>query len=804
MVPPRFDSGDRRNQNKSKTKNSLSMGTKKSIPVLTAIKRLSAVCDGAIEIDGQGFNKPDSGFFNSIAWVSCLTISEQQEYRERLLKYRHQLGVEELSVIDYGQPDEEIVIIQKKEIRAKVVRDIKKAVTVEDGIAKISFGYDEEMVYAVKQIPGKRFDWETKRWIIPVNPSNTKELKAFLEEYHFEFDEKMFAIPDVNKPTYCGEIKMKGNKIEILFPYNPSMVAMVKTIPGRRFDPNTKGWNAEVNKNTCAPIGKLLEAYNFSHPKELVLMLANLLVEREKEVIRMEENLVASSAMESDLEVPGFKGTMRPFQKAGVKYIVDNKKVIVGDEMGLGKTIEAIGAMEYTGGYPAMVACPNTLKYNWKRECDRFLDRKTIIINSDTDWSMLERNADIYVMNYNAMMKFKDILGAMKFRTLVSDESHFLKNNKAQRTKAFSHIVTECNPEVVMLLTGTVIVNRPNELLSPLTILDKLKEFGGFWRFVNTYCDAHRNEYGLDISGASNLDELHRKLRAICYIRRNKADVMPELPAKVRQTISLEIDNRTKYERAKNDVINYLRNEAEGDKKFYASLGDIENGMKADLHDFMGRFGISAIQFKGHELTKEAALKAYRELKAKRAETAEHLVKINELKKLVAEGKMAEAKSWIADVIESGEKLVVFCTHIKMVDELVKEFKCRKIDGSVSPEDRDSAVQDFQNNPDTKLIVLNLAAGKEGLTLTAASKLAFFELGWTPGEHDQAEDRIHRIGQLASVNIYYLIGHNTIDDEIFSLIETKREVTDAVNKGVNVDFKGEGILTELIERLLRA
>jgi len=106
-----------------------------------------------------------------------------------------------------------------------------------------------------------------------------------------------------------------------------------------------------------------------------------------------------------------------------------------------------------------------------------------------------------------------------------------------------------------------------------------------------------------------------------------------------------------------------------------------------------------------------------------------------------------------------------------------------KVDGSVSSINRDKAVQEFQNNPEIKLFVGNIKAAGTGLTLTAASSVAFLELPWTPGDLEQAGDRCHRIGQDAAVNIYYLLAYGTIEEYIAELLDEKRQVVDTVLDG---------------------
>lgn len=747
----------------------------KSYTVLEAVKQISSHCDWAKEKDGVGFNATDSGL-NLVACYSKLTVQDQEKIKPVIWKYRNQLGIssiDELTIVDYGSSDKVIGLEQIDERKTYIRKKVTKGIEYKTGRLVVTFDYDADFVAGVKTIPGAKFNWDQKFWSVPVTKETIPVIGIFLEDFHFEFDnDKLIGCLGEQEDTSI--IVLKGSSIVISFDYNPQMVEEVKKISGRKFDPATKSWVAELNVASVTGLRSLITNFKFTFTPDVELAIINFEQQLLEKDLLLANNLEASKLMTGEVEIPTFRGTLRPFQKAGVNYILTNKRVIVGDEMGLGKTIEAIAAIEKSANYPALISCPNSLKYNWQREFNKFVTRKVVVINSDTD--KFEK-ADVYITNYNSLVKFESQFAKMNFKTVISDESHYLKTAKAQRTVSFTKIVETCNPELVLLLTGTTIVNRPSELISPLTILGKLQEFGGFWNFAKHYCSAYRNRYGLDISGASNLPELHNKLRSICYIRREKKDVLQELPAKSRQVIEVDIDNRVKYEKAKNDIINYLKKEAGLDEKFSMSLSG---------------------------LTKEesvAAIDNYRKEKAKKAEQAEHLVRINELKKLAIEGKLSETINWIKDMIEAGEKLVVFGIHRATVAALANEFKCNKIDGSVTIEDRDKYVQDFQNNTETRLIVLNITAGSVGLTLTAANKLAFVEMGWTPGEHDQAEDRIHRIGQVDPVNIYYILGTGTIDIDIYELIEAKREITNAVNKGEDAS-QNISVMGELLKRLI--
>lgn len=755
---------------------------KNKITILQAIQILSGVCDGARMRDGVGFAACDVSL-KTLSGCSVLTKQEQIEYKEILFKYKGQLGIsniDDLVIVDYNLPEDDIRLIKTTEIEDYQIKRIQKSITYSNGKIVVSFGYHSKLVASVKKLSNSRFNPDSKTWTIPVNKDSLDSVVEFLKSNFFGYNIDLLKNCIVSREENKTNITYNGNKLIFSFDYNPKIVDAIKTISGRKFNVTDKTWSCEVKTDNVEQIDRVIRECKLSLDKKAVEIMAEKFATLLHRNNLLSSNFVNSSAMSAELEVPGFKGTLMPFQKAGVKYIAENKRVIVGDEMGLGKTIEAIASIEYTNSYPAIITCPNTLKYNWEREFNRFVDRKVAIINSNTDLNKLDESIEVFVINYNALVKHVDFLSKIDFKAVVSDESHYLKNRRAKRTISFTNLV-KSTTNLVLLMTGTLIVNRPNELISPLTILDKINDFGGFWGFAKRYCNARKTEFGLDISGSNNLEELHHKLRSLCYIRRNKQDVLPELPKKIRQMIEIDIDNRSTYEKAKNDLINYLKNEVKENNKFLVSISKLS------------------------PVEQEQAKKIWHETKAKNAEQAEHLVKISELKNLVTEGKMSEVVSWIEDVIESGEKLVVFADHTKTVNKIAEIFNCPKINGEVDLDTRDAAVQSFQNDPETKLIIINIKSGKEGLTLTAASKIAFIEQGWTPGEHDQAEDRIHRIGQVAdSVNIYYLLAHDTIDIDIYNLIEAKRQITDAVNKGTAIDNSQLSILNELIKTLLKS
>ncbi len=454
-----------------------------------------------------------------------------------------------------------------------------------------------------------------------------------------------------------------------------------------------------------------------------------------------------SRATEGELTVPGLGGELKPFQRAGVSYLLSRRRAFLADEQGLGKTIEALAALEADGAYPAVVVCPANLKLNWMREIGRWLPHRTVEALSGTGGDGASPSAEITVLNYEILSARLPALGAAEPQAVVLDESHYCKNPAAKRTQAVQRLCATLPSEgMVLALTGTPVLNRPGELISQLRVIGRLEDFGSGAQFGERFRgpDAHMR--------------LHWHLRARCLVRRLKSEVLPQLPPKTRAVVPVELDNESEYRLAERDLIAWLRTQP------------------LDLRELDARVA--------------AALRA------------ERLVRLNALKLLAARGKLHAALAWIHDFCSSGERLVVFAHHREVQRAILDRFpSALHILGTDSPAARDAALRAFQESDreDNQMIVCSMEVAGQGLTLTRSSSVAFLELDWTPAKHDQAEDRCHRIGQQDAVTAYYLLAADTVDETISSLLERKRAVIGAVTDGREEDEEGivEGLVREL-------
>lgn len=452
----------------------------------------------------------------------------------------------------------------------------------------------------------------------------------------------------------------------------------------------------------------------------------------------------------------------------GRDFLVGTRKAILADEMGLGKTTTAIlAALDLTKG--AVVLCPASLKTNWAREI-LMVDPDANVAIADAGGTYHYNTGDgyssnWYIANYDIAdrERVESEVYAHMPTTLILDEAHYIKNSTAIRSKAaLKYAKVAVN---VFLLTGTPIMNRPMELFSLLKAIEHPLATGksGWYSFARRYCGGFMREFWrnvkdprtgrferrkvqfLDTSGATHLDELAEKLQPV-YLRRTKEILGDSLPAKIIDNTIVEIapEYREAYTRAWDDYMEYLLNAPKGSDDEKKNLLNIE--------------------------------------------LAKHIIEINKLKQAASRGKIPHVVETAAEIVEQGEKVIIFTQYRETLREIVAQLKARKIRGvQLSGDDdaqrRQTAVDLFQNDDNIKVFVANIKAGGVGLTLTAASTVLFADMEWTPALHSQAEDRAHRIGQNRLVNVHYFIAKDTVDEDIVELLGKKQQVITKVLAG---------------------
>jgi SWI/SNF-related matrix-associated actin-dependent regulator 1 of chromatin subfamily A len=444
-----------------------------------------------------------------------------------------------------------------------------------------------------------------------------------------------------------------------------------------------------------------------------------------------------SRAIVPEGEVPVPEGLRYfEYQKAGIEFLARTSTALLADEPGVGKTIQVCGLLNLRPDIRnILVVCPASVKFVWARELMKWLRQKREISVAGKD---LDVCVDIVVVNYDLLRKFGALLREKPFDLVVLDEAHYIKTPAAQRTKAAKAIAVSAARRI--LLTGTPIMSRPAELWSLLNLLDA-KTWGPFFPFAQRYCDAKRVEFGgisrWDFSGASHLDELSLRLRSSgTFLRRTKADVLPQLPKVTRQVIPLDVDTSPLLE--------------ELTEALAERMGFDPHDPPFDIDPTAIPFElVSAIRHETGLLKCEAAIKFIKE-------TSE----------------------------DSQEKVIVFAHHHDVLIALAAGLEGSvKVTGASSAKNRQLAVDDFQNNPDLKYFVASTLAMGVGVTLTASSHVIFVEQDWIGSAMEQAESRCHRIGQESLVLVQYLVVHDTIDERIMTVVAAKMEIIGTVLAG---------------------
>lgn len=499
-------------------------------------------------------------------------------------------------------------------------------------------------------------------------------------------------------------------------------------------------------------------------------------IELELQSKKIEEAVEASTAANCEIDVPSPEHLyFLPYQKAGIAYALTRKHVLIGDEMGLGKTIQAIGICNVSPeAKKILIICPASLRLNWRREFLKWdvYGRKVFIAHKEeVDWASEEL---VVIINYDMVKKYRPYIQIHHWDILIADECHYLKNPKALRTQSIlggGKGEAKLDPILAkrkIFLTGTPIINRPIELWPLVKALDP-EGLGSSWKkYVFRYCGAEQTRFGFNIKGATNLQELQIRLRATIMVRRMKSDVLKELPPKRRQVILLEPSKE-----ASNAISSEFKAFEKSKAMIEAARVQVELAKASEDEEDYKR-AIENMQKTSSTAFEEIAKERHR----------------------VALAKVPQALEYIEDLLDDG-KLVVFAHHKDVVRAIFEKFpQAVKVTGDCSMEERQAAVDKFQEDPECLLFVGSIRAAGVGLTLTKSSRVLFLELDWTPGAMSQAEDRCHRIGQTDSVTIQHLVLDGSLDQSIAETIIRKQEIIEqALNGGGSMDALNQPILS---------
>ena len=537
------------------------------------------------------------------------------------------------------------------------------------------------------------------------------------------------------------------------------VMGIVKGVMGRKWDASRKAWLIPLSQAAFLK-GRLDSIYQPLADAIGSIDGMTAVVESQAERIA----LSSAAELQDDEKIEEMRSRLAeqfpegrelyPFQYVGVRFCeLAGGRALIGDDMGVGKTMQALAYLAlHPENHPVLVVAPANVKYNWLKECETWLPNLSVDVVAKGNSPIPK--TDVVIINYSLMKKQQLALEDRGFNIVIFDESHYLKNSKAQRTIA-SLAMANTSKDIICL-SGTAITNRPIEFFTTLNLLRPV-EFGNFFTYGKQYCDAHHTGWGWDFNGSSNASELHERTRAFT-IRRLKKEVMSELPDKIRQVI---------------DVI-----PTPAEKKAYLNA-------------------------------QASWMSQYEMLKSENSLPAGFVLNmLTELRHHCGVLKISAAANWVRDYREvTGKPVIVFAHHkdvvAGLIDELKDEFTLARITGDVPAIKRQERVDAFQAG-EVDVMICSTVAAKEGLTLTAADTVVFIEREWSPAWEEQAEDRVNRIGQDSStVHAVYLSVRGTIDEKFNAVVEEKRAVIKSVLDGGDA-VERKGIASALLKAMVDA
>ncbi len=464
---------------------------------------------------------------------------------------------------------------------------------------------------------------------------------------------------------------------------------------------------------------------------------------------------------------PQFRGKLLNFQKEGLDFLLKSSgNALLADEMGLGKTVETLAYLSREKqAYPTLVIAPLVTLNNWQREIGKFLKKKSRngrIVENDVPSSIIIRRGkteelgkfDFYIINYDLLYKRFHDLSKIGIKTIVCDEVQYLRSKTTKKYSAVKKLAALPSIKYRIGLSGTPIYNRGSEIWPIVDIL-RPGLLGSFKEFCEYFCFV--NEKGKAIVLETKRESLRKQLQKYVMLRRRKSDVLKELKDKVRYKEVIDADT------------NYYFNE----------LGNIWEKLEAEQKEAKSAFDKSASYQRAIHSERQAAGVA----------------------------KLPHVINFVKNIMEIEESVVVFCHHKsihKLLNQNLSEFLPATIIGGQSDKFRQEQIDSFQNGQ-TKLMIAGLRAGNVGINLNRAKYVIFAEMDWSPAIHQQAEDRLHRIGQKNTVFAYYLIGNGTLDDHVANVLVNKSFEIDSIMDGVKESFenkdKAELILAQIHDKL---
>jgi SWI/SNF-related matrix-associated actin-dependent regulator 1 of chromatin subfamily A len=432
---------------------------------------------------------------------------------------------------------------------------------------------------------------------------------------------------------------------------------------------------------------------------------------------------------DTEFAIPGMKIQPYPYQKVGVQF-VDRAggRCLIADAPGLGKTMQAI-AYAQLHNLKTIIVCPLSVVLNWKREIKKFTGKNATIWDSKSYEGKLSNQ--FHIVHYDAVGKVVSDLRKQDFDLLVCDEATYLKNRQTIRAKSILGSYKErrkypgIKTKYCIFLTGTPVMSRPIEAFSLLNFLDN-QRFNNFFHFTQRYG-------GWKGEPAKNLKDLHERTKDL-VIRRKKEEVLTELPSKQRNELYVELNKE--------------------ENRTYGEL----------LKEMFGKWKLEG------------------------KPSVQHMPK---LQGFLIDKKLPRVIELIDEFLDNDRPILIFSCYIAPLKKLLEHYKDQSVilTGEMNKDKRQASI-DALTSGKAKIGLFSLKAagmGIDGLQ-HVMDTVVFLDMDWVPANHEQAEDRTHRIGQTNKVQIYYMICEGTIDEYMRDILREKQEIASMIVDGQSLQL----------------
>jgi superfamily II DNA or RNA helicase len=456
---------------------------------------------------------------------------------------------------------------------------------------------------------------------------------------------------------------------------------------------------------------------------------------------------------------PGFLGELRGYQRAGLGWLQALSRTGLGgllaDDMGLGKTVQVLAHLAARRGRPSLIVAPRSLVFNWKREAARFTPDLRVLDHTGGDRRPVSAHFaehDLVLTTYGTLRRDAEALAAIRFDHIVLDEAQAIKNEASETSRAARRLSADRR----LALSGTPVENHLGELWSLLEFLNPgMLGRAASWKAAT---EGRPDPEAIAMLG--------RALRPL-MLRRTKAEVAPDLPARQEETWVCELEGP---ERALYD--------------------ELRNRFRAELLQTAAATGVAT--------SGTRVLEALLRLR----QAACHPGLIDPSRRHERSAKLDALLPELLSLRESGQKALVFSQFRSLLDIVKPQLEAEglivaQLDGQTR--DREALVQRFQEDPALGVLLISLKAGGVGLNLTAAEYVFVLDPWWNPAAEAQAIDRAHRIGQTKPVFAYRLIARDTVEERIAELQQKKRALADSVIRGDGAPL--QGLTVEDLDRL---